>query len=71
MFGEWRKNRISTYVTPETVIPEMPKVVLNEPDDVVYHMKQVQLNEQIEELRANINEQNKTSRVVVGELSSD
>jgi len=56
MFGEWRRYRARTYVTAETKIPEMPKKRASEPDDVPYHMKQVETDEQIDELNAEFKE---------------
>jgi hypothetical protein len=37
MYGDWRKQRNKIFVTPETEIPEMPKKVLEQPDDSSYH----------------------------------
>lgn len=52
MIGEWRKYRTSIFVTPQTIVPDppSPKSLLQEPDDVAYHLKQVELDEKIEEL---------------------
>jgi hypothetical protein len=41
MFGEWRryKGNPRVHVVSETIVPDKPKVILTEPDDVAYHMK--------------------------------
>ena len=56
MYGEWRRKRQGTYVTAETKIPEMPKKILSEPDDVTYHMKQAEIDEKIETLNTEFSE---------------
>ena len=37
-FGEWRFKRTEMYVTMDTIIPSMPKKLLEEPDDGKYHL---------------------------------
>jgi hypothetical protein len=37
-------------VTKETIVPDKPKTILTEPDDVAYHMKIVEFDEKIEAL---------------------
>lgn len=58
MFGEWRKRseipRI--HVTKDTIVPDKPKTILTEPDDVAYHMKVVEFDEKIEALNTQIKE---------------
>ena len=44
------------YVTIDTIVPDKPRKVLQEPDDVAYHMKVVEIDEQIEKLNLEIKE---------------
>ena len=37
-FAEWRFKRNDLYVTMDTIIPSMPKKLLEEPDDAKYHL---------------------------------
>jgi uncharacterized small protein (DUF1192 family) len=58
MYGEWRKRGINpkVYVTKDTIVPDKPKNILTEPDDVVYHMKIAEIDEKIEGLNEEIRE---------------
>lgn len=58
MYGEWRKRGINpkVYVTKDTIVPDKPKKILTEPDDVVYHMKIAEIDEKIEVLNEEIRE---------------
>lgn len=47
------------FVTPETEIPETPKVPLKEPDDTEYHMAQVALDDEIEAQNNTVTDMNK------------
>lgn len=60
MFGEWRRRKgfPQVHVTKETIVPDKPKKILTEPDDVAYHMKVAQIDEKIEVLKAEIKEIN-------------
>jgi uncharacterized small protein (DUF1192 family) len=44
------------HVTQVTIVPDRPKKILTEPDDVAYHMKVHELDEKIEVLNAEIKE---------------
>lgn len=57
MFGEFRRFRSRVYVTVDTVVPPMPKDILKEPDDISYHEKQQNIDEEIEKLNNIIKEQ--------------
>lgn len=37
MYGDWRKPRNKIIVTADTVIPDMPKPLLEDPDEAEYH----------------------------------
>ena len=55
-FGEWKRRSQypQIHVTPETIVPDKPKKLLSEPDDVAYHMKIVEMDEEIELLNKEI-----------------
>jgi hypothetical protein len=55
-YGEWRFNKPKIYVTPETEIPSPPVKLVEEPDDVEYHLAIVALDEQNEELNLLVTE---------------
>ena len=48
MFGEFRRFRSKIYVTVDTVVPVMPKETHKEPDDIAYHNKQQEMDDQID-----------------------
>lgn len=37
MYGDWRKPRPRIFVTLETEVPEMPKKIIEVPDETSYH----------------------------------
>ena len=49
-FGEWRFKRTEMYVTMDTIIPSMPKKLLEEPDDGKYHLQVAAIDDQIDQL---------------------
>ena len=49
-FGEWRRGSGKTFVTLETVIPELPAKEMQAPDEATFHKKQVEVEEKIKEL---------------------
>jgi chromosome segregation ATPase len=62
MFGEWRKRGTipKVHVTKDTIVPEKPKRILTEPDDVAYHMKIAEIDEKVEALNVDIKDINAT-----------
>jgi|688.fasta_scaffold146734_3 chromosome segregation ATPase len=58
MFGEWRRRYEypRVHVTHETIVPDKPKSMLSEPDDVAYHLKTAEIDEKIEVLNKEIKE---------------
>lgn len=50
--GDWRKGNGKTFITLETLIPDMPTgtELLNQPDETTFHKKQVEIEEKIKEL---------------------
>ena len=58
MFAEWRKRAAvpRIHVTKATIVPEKPKNILKEPDDVAYHMKVAEIDEKVDTLNAEIKE---------------
>jgi len=52
----WRRRRNNVFVTAETVVPAMPKKLLEEPDDAQYHLSVAVFDEQIEELQETFEE---------------
>lgn len=58
MFGEWRRRSDfpKLHVTFETIVPDKPKSMLSEPDDVAYHMKTVEIDDKIEVINKEIKE---------------
>jgi len=55
-YGEWKFNKPRVYVTVETIVPEVPQPLLEEPDDVEYHLAIVKLDELNEELNEQVTE---------------
>ena len=55
-FGEWRRYQGNprVHVTQSTIVPDRPKHILTEPDDVAYHMKVAEIDEKIEGLNSDI-----------------
>jgi len=49
-YGDWRKGSGKTYVTLETVIPEIPENPIIAPDEATFHKKQVEIDEKIKDL---------------------
>ena len=56
-YGEWRFNKPRVFVTPDTIIPDVP-TPMEEPDDVAYHLAIVKLDEENEEFNNQVTEQN-------------
>lgn len=54
--GDWRKGSGKTYVTLETVIPEMPAKLLQLPDEGPFRKKQVEIEEKIKEITQTLDE---------------
>ena len=50
-YGEWRRRRNNLFVTLETVVPDRPKKLLQEPDDAQYHLDVANIDEKIEGLQ--------------------
>lgn len=70
MYKEW-KNKKSIYVTPETIVPTRPKEILVQPDDVTYHKAQVELDEHIDKLAAQLKEQSSQFDTQLKDMSVD
>ena len=56
MYAAWRQHRNKLFVTIDTIVPEKPKKMIEEPDDAKFHLKADQLNEQIEKLNEDFKE---------------
>jgi hypothetical protein len=54
--GDWRKGTGRTFVTLETVIPEMPKQEITAPDEAAFHKKNVELENKIKDLYKNVDD---------------
>lgn len=55
-FGQWRKEQRKTYVTLETVIPELPEKKIEAPDEAAFHKKQVEMDNKIKDLYKDVDE---------------
>ena len=55
-FAEWRKRRNNVFVTIDTIVPPMPKKLLQEPDDSQYHLEVAGIDEQIDKLTEQFND---------------
>jgi hypothetical protein len=56
MATEWRRQSNNLNITTETVVPSVPKPLLQEPDDAAYHNGQIAKDEKIEELQSEFND---------------
>lgn len=55
--GYWRyPRREKVIITLETQIPEMPKKILEQPDEAAYHKLQAEVDEKIEAINAKVKE---------------
>ena len=54
--AEWRYSRQNLYVTMDTIVPSMPKELLEEPDDAKYHLQMAELDDRIEQLNEEFKE---------------
>ena len=54
--AEWRFRKGNLYVTMDTIVPQMPKEILREPDDSKYHLQSAAVDEQIEKLNEEFKE---------------
>ena len=54
--GDWRKQRSNTYVTLETVIPELPSKPLTPPDEETYKKKLKDLEDKIKDIGTTLDE---------------
>ena len=54
--GDWRKQRSNTYVTLETVIPELPSKPLSPPDEETYKKKLKELEDKIKDIGSTLDE---------------
>ena len=55
--GYWRyPNREKVVITAETVIPEIPKKLLEQPDESTYHKAQAEIDEKIDAVNTKIKE---------------
>lgn len=48
--GDWRRGSGKTYVTLETVIPEMPDKLLTPPDEASFHKKLLEIEDKIKSI---------------------
>jgi len=51
--GDWRRGTGKTYVTLETVIPELPEKEITAPDEAAFHKKQIEIENKIKDLIKN------------------
>jgi uncharacterized coiled-coil DUF342 family protein len=56
MAADWRRHQNNINITTETVVPSVPKPLLQEPDDSVYHNGQIAKDEKIEQLQREFND---------------
>lgn len=61
------KGNPRVHVTSATIVPDKPKNLLSEPDDVSYHMKVQEIDEKVETLNTEIKE----VRSTLGQERSD
>ena len=55
--GEWRRAKTQkTHITLETVFPEIPKVLLEEPDEKAFYSRQEEIDERVKEIGFTLNE---------------
>ena len=54
--GDWRKGSGKTYVTLETVIPEVPANLLKEPNEAEFRKKQSEFETKIKEINNSLEE---------------
>lgn len=64
-FGDWRKGSGKTFVTLETIIPELPEKPIQAPDEAAFHKKQVELDDQIKALIKNLEDKKSTFQELV------
>lgn len=58
--GEWRRGCLGkTHVTLDTVIPEMPKEILEMPNENKFHQRQAEIDERIKEIGFTLEEKKK------------
>ena len=54
--AQWRFVKQNLYVTMDTIVPNMPKKPLEEPDDSKYHLQIAEIDEQIEQMNESFKE---------------
>ena len=62
MAGEWRYAKNEINITENTVIPPIPAELLQVPNDVEYHSKQLEFTEKIDELYAELKDYQQEQR---------
>lgn len=55
-YGDWRRQRSNTYVTLETVIPDMPAKPLQKPDEDAFQKKLKDIQDKIKEIGKSLDE---------------
>ena len=50
-FAEWRYRRNKLFVTVDTIVPDMPKTPISEPDDASHHLQIASIDEEIDSLQ--------------------
>lgn len=71
MYGDWRKPRPRIFVTLETEIPEMPKKIIEVPDETAYHKGQIEIDEKIDALNDKIRDFSEKFSEKVANLKGD
>jgi hypothetical protein len=64
-YGKWRKGSGKTFVTLETVIPEVPKNKIEAPDEAAFHKRQTEIQNKIKDMFKELGDQTEKFSTIV------